>query len=120
MKNKYKSKQDDLLPVKGVLDQVFKDLDLDEKMFDFTIMQAWDKFIQSYGKGSIAKQTQAHRITKDRGLVVGVKSAVIANELQFIKPKLEQAFLDYLYEHHDLKSKPRARQINRLVFELRS
>jgi hypothetical protein len=120
MKNRYKSKQDDLLPVKGVLDQVFKDLDLDEKIFDYTIMQAWDAFAKSYTKGSIAEQTKAHRITKDRALVIGVKSAVIANELQFIKPKLEQAFLDYLYENHDLKSKPRTRQITRLVFELRS
>lgn len=120
MKKTYrKTKQEDLIPLKGVLESVFKDLNLDEKIFDYTIMQAWDEFMKK-SKGSLATHTFAHRITKERALVVGVKSAVVANELHFVKPKLEQAFLDYLYEHHDLKSKPRARQINKLVFELRS
>jgi hypothetical protein len=120
MKKSYrKTKQEDLLPLKGVLESVFKDLNLDEKIFDYTIMQAWNEFMKR-SKGTLGTHTFAHRITKDRALVIGVKSAVVANELHFVKPKLEQDFLDYLYEHHDLKSKPRSRQITKLIFELRS
>jgi hypothetical protein len=111
-KSSKKIKQEDLLPVKGVLDKVFHDLDLDTKSQDYTIMQAWAVFTQANTSATIARNTFAHRINQDRKLVIGVRSAVLANELQFIKAKLEQDFMACI------ETIPR--KINGLVFELRN
>ena len=112
-----KFKLDDPIQVKLVLEQVFKNLNLDEKMQDYKIMLLWNEFLASAANPELAsklqKFTSAHRITLDRALVIGVRSAVIANELQFIKPMLEERFIKLIAEY---KYKP----INKLVFEMRS
>lgn len=113
-------KQDDLLPVKTVLDKVFKDLDLDKKIFDYEIMKSWNNYATEFLKPLIAANTFAHRINKNRALVLGVKSTVIANELHFIKPKLEEGFIQFLDDKLNMSSKPRSSQIKELIFELRS
>lgn len=120
MYKRRRTKQEDLMPVKAVLEKVFKDLDLDKKIFDYEIMKSWTDYAQEFLKPIIAANTFAHRINKNRSLVIGVKSAVIANELHFIKPRLEEEFIQFIYERFDLASKPQSNQIKDIVFELRS
>lgn len=104
--------QRDFFDVNEVLESMNKKLKLDEKKQDFNIMLYWKEFIAKNTSDFIAKNTFAHRFTKDRKLVIGIKSAVIANELQFTKDLLEQEFLKEVSEFD--------RDITGLVFELRS
>jgi hypothetical protein len=86
-------------------------------MDDFKILQAWNGFVGTAAQTAMAKKLQeytfAHRITRERVLVVGVRSAVMANELQFMKPMLEAKFVD-LIAKQDLP------EIEGIVFELRT
>ena len=75
-------------------------------------MLYWKKFIRENTSDMIADNTFAHRFTKERKLVIGVKSAVIANELQFIKAIVEKEFIKEVQEYD--------REIKGIVFELRS
>lgn len=104
--------QRDFYDITEVLDSMSKKLKLDEKKQDFNIMLYWKDFIRTNTSELIAKNTFAHRFTKDRKLVIGIKSAVIANELQFIKNIIEQEFLKEVAEFD--------REIKGIVFELRS
>lgn len=112
-----KIKLEDPIQVKGILEQLFRDLNLDEKIQDYKIIQLWNEFLASAANPELAtklqKFTSAHRVTLDRALVVGVKSAVIANELQFIKPMLEKRFINLVAEYE-------YEAISKLVFEMRS
>ncbi len=111
-----KIKLDDPIQVKGILEQVFKNLNLDEKMQDYKIILLWNEFLASAANPELAaklqKFTSAHRVTPERALVIGVKSAVIANELQFIKPMLEERFISLVKEQG-------YEAINKLIFEMR-
>ncbi len=111
-----KVKLEDPLPVKGILEQVFKHLNLDEKMQDYKIMLLWEQFLSTAANPELAKKLQkfttAHRMTQDRALVIGVKSAVIANELQFIKPMLEERFIKLVADQG-------YQAVKGLVFEMR-
>lgn len=86
-------------------------LKLDEKIKDYRIMQAWDDFVQTQLDSAFQKYLFAHRISKDRKLVIGVRSAVLANELQFAKIEIENNFLQFLTS--DLP------EIKGIIFELR-
>ena len=112
-----KLKLEDPIQVKGILEQVFKNLNLDEKMQDYKTMLLWNEFLRTAANPELAKKlqkfTSAHRITTDRGLVIGVSSAIIANELQFIKPMLEERFIKLVTEYG---YKP----VHKLIFEMRS
>jgi len=98
--------------IRAVLEQVFQDLDLDEKIKDYKILQEWDFFSSDKLSPSVQKYTFAHRISKDRKVVIGVRSAVIANELQLSKVIIEKNFLETIKSFN--------RGIKGLVFELRS
>jgi mRNA-degrading endonuclease YafQ of YafQ-DinJ toxin-antitoxin module len=104
--------QRDFYEINEVFDSLSKKLNLEEKKQDFNIMLFWKDFITDNSSELIAKNTFAHRFTKDRKLVIGIKSAVIANELQMIKALLEKEFLKAI-EKFD-------RTVTGLVFELRS
>lgn len=104
--------QRDFYDITEVLESMSKKLKLDEKKKDFNIMLYWKEFILENTSELIAKNTFAHRFTKDRKLVIGIKSAVIANELQFIKNIIEKEFLKEVQEYD--------REITGIVFELRS
>lgn len=104
--------QRDFYEINEVFDSLSKKLNLEEKKQDFNIMLFWKDFITDNSSELIAKNTFAHRFTKDRKLVIGIKSAVIANELQMIKVLLEKEFLKAI-EKFD-------RTVTGLVFELRS
>jgi hypothetical protein len=104
--------QRDFYDITEVLASMSEKLKLDEKKQDFNIMLYWKDFIRENTSEIIAKNTFAHRFTKDRKLVVGIKSAVIANELQMIKILIEKEFLKAVQEFD--------REITGLVFELRS
>lgn len=111
-KRSKRGKQEDLLPLKGVLEKLVGDLNLDSKSVDYTIMQAWGAYAQANTSDTIARNTFAHRINQERKLVIGVRSAVLANELQFIKAKLEKDFMTTIEEL--------PRKITGLIFELRN
>jgi len=96
-----------------VMEKVIKKLKLDDNYEDFEIMNYWAEFLKEQGSESLLKYTFSHRISKERQLVIGIKSAVIANELQFIKADLEASFLEQL-------SGKFKKQIRGLVFELRT
>lgn len=104
--------QRDFYEINEVFDSLSKKLNLEEKKQDFNIMLFWKDFITDNSSELIARNTFAHRFTKDRKLVIGIKSAVIANELQMIKVLLEKEFLKAI-EKFD-------RTVTGLVFELRS
>jgi hypothetical protein len=104
--------QRDFYDITEVLDSMSQKLKLHEKKKDFNIMLYWKDFIRANTSELIAKNTFAHRFTKERKLVIGIKSAVIANELQFIKNVIEQEFLKEIAEFD--------RDVKGLVFELRS
>lgn len=104
--------QRDFYDISEVLDSMSKKLKLHEKKKDFNIMLYWNDFIRENTSELIAKNTFAHRFTKERKLVIGIKSAVIANELQFIKAIIEQEFLKEIAEFD--------RDVKGLIFELRS
>ena len=105
-------KQEDLIPVQGILGKLFNDLDLEKKSMDYMIMLAWNDYARQKLSPSISSSTSAHRINKNRNLVIAVKSAVIVQELQFLKGKIEKEFLEFIRE---IPSK-----IKGLSFELRS
>jgi hypothetical protein len=75
-------------------------------------MLSWAKFAEENLDKFLATKISAHRISKDRKLVLGVKSAVIANDLQFKKTDLEKKFLDSLDDNLP--------KISGIVFELRA
>lgn len=101
------------IPVSAIIHKVAKKLKFDDNSEDYLIIKYWDQFLKDHGFESLIKYTYAHRISKDRKLVIGVKSAVIANELQFIKADLEKSFL--------LQSSTRFdKAIISLIFELRT
>lgn len=97
----------------SILDKVAKKLKLNDNYEDFEIMNYWSGFLKEAGSEGLVKYTFAHRISKDRKLVIGIRSAVIANELQFIKGDLEKSFLDKV-------SAKFKKTIRGLIFELRS
>ena len=103
--------QRDFYNIEEVLGNLSEKLKLDEKKKDFSIMLFWKEFITENAGELIAKNTSATRFTKDRKLVISIKSAVIANELQFSKAVIEEEFLEAV--------KPHERDITGLVFELR-
>ncbi len=111
LKNGKIFEQRDFYDMSEVLDSVSKKLNLAEKQKDFNIMLFWQDFAKKNTSELIAKNTKAHRFTKDRQLVIAVKSAVIANELQFAKTLLEDQFLKEVKEFD--------RGVKGLVFELR-
>ena len=104
--------QRDFFDITEVLESMSEKLKLDEKKQDFNIMLYWKEFILENTSELIAKNTFAHRFTKDRKLVIGVRSAVIANELQMIKAIVEKEFLKSVQEFD--------RDITGIIFELRS
>ena len=104
--------QRDFYDITEVLESMNEKLKLNEKKKDFNIMLYWKKFIRENTSEMLAENTFAHRFTKDRKLVIAVKSAVVANELQFIKAVIEKEFLKEVREYN--------REIKGLVFELRS
>lgn len=116
-KPRRRNKLEEPIQVQNILQQVFKDLNLDEKIKDYQIMQLWAEFCKNLANPDLGaklnKYSFAHRINNDRSLVIGVKAAVLANELQFIKNLLEIEFSKAV-EQRDLPV------IKKLVFELRS
>lgn len=114
---KKRSKLADPLPIKDVLSSLFKGMEIEGKMDDFKVMQAWDGFLGTAAKPAMSKKLQeytfAHRINRERMLIIGVRSAVMANELQFMKPMLETKFVE-LIAKQDLP------EISGIVFELRT
>ena len=101
----------DFHTIESVLGNLSDKLNLDEKKKDFSIMLFWKEFITENAGELIAQNTAAQRFTKDRKLVIAIKSAVIANELQFSKAVIEEEFIKAV--------KPHERDITGLVFELR-
>jgi hypothetical protein len=97
----------------NLIENIAHKLKFNDNYEDLLIMNYWSEFLNSVGSESLAKYTFAHRISKDRTLFIGVRSAVIANELQFIKKELEKNFL----ESSEKKFK---KNISSLVFELRA
>ncbi len=95
-----KIKLEDPIPLKGVLEQLFKSYEVDGKMDDYKIMLAWHDYLTSALDSKHAEllksNTSAHRITKERHLMIAVKAAVIANELQFMKAMLEEGFKEHI------------------------
>lgn len=77
-------------PVKSgdVLKKVFAGMGLEQKMKEFELFDSWAEIVGE----KLAPKTFAYAIEKDRTLVVGVKSAVLANELQFLKRELTEKF----------------------------
>ncbi|MDD9898322.1 MAG: hypothetical protein OXU45_04895, partial [Candidatus Melainabacteria bacterium] len=99
------------------LPSVFKGLNIEGKMGDLKIIRLWDNFLKDSLKPALSKKLQeytfVHRIDRERDLVIGVRSAVMANELQFLKPMLEKKFFELL-EDYDLP------HIRAILFELRT
>lgn len=114
---KRKVKLEDPISIKDVLPDVFKGLNIEGKMDDLKIIRLWDSFIKDSLKPALAnklkKYTFVHRIDRERNLVIGVRSAVMANELQFLKAMLEKKFQDLLVDY-------KLPQIRKLLFELRT
>jgi hypothetical protein len=108
----FRAKQEDLMPVQGILGKIFNELDLEKKSIDYMLMLAWSDYASKHLPETISKATKAHRISKDRKLVISVKSAVVIQELQFLKTKMEKDFLKFTQDFPN--------KINGLVFESRS
>jgi hypothetical protein len=108
----YKVKQEEMIPIGDILGKVLIDLKIEEKKRDLSILQAWSKIANDIAGEKLSSKTFAHRITKDRKLVIGIKSAVIANELHFLKDEIEDK-LNNLIREQNLKD------IQGVVFELR-
>ncbi len=112
-----KIKLEDPLPLKNVLGSLLQELNFDAKILDYHVMQLWVPVLEEALEPDlaklIAKHTAAHRITKDRKLVIGVKTAIVANELQFLKTALEE-----ILQSQILKSS--LPNIKNIIFELRS
>lgn len=101
------------IQLSNLIESVANKLKLNDNFEDLLLMNYWSEFLYSVGSASLAKYTFAHRISKDRKLFIGVRSAVIANELQFIKIELEKKFLD-------ATQKKFKKNIKAIVFELRT
>lgn len=101
------------IPLSNLMDKVAKKLKLNDNYEDFEIMNHWSEFLKEQGSESLLKYTFAHRISKERNLIIGIRSAVIANELQFIKAELEKSFLTSASSRFK-------RKVNGLSFELRT
>ena len=112
-----KTKLEDPIAIKDVLPGVFKGLNIEGKMDDLKVIRLWDVFVKDNLKPALAKKLQeytfVHRISRERDLIIGVRSAVMANELQFLKPMLEEKFFQLLKDYNLAK-------VRSILFELRT
>ena len=114
-----RTKQEDLLPIKKLFENVTRNID---KKRYYSIFQLWQELEMPE---AIKKRTFAHRMTKDLKLIVGVKHSALANELQFRKQELlellNKAIHDANQELHQQKdfSQEYIKEVKGLVFELR-
>lgn len=94
---------------KDVLEKVVKNLGIDKRMQELELMKLWSEVAGE----KLAKSTFAHRIHKDKKIVIGVENAALANELQFLKAKLEARYTELSLERLGVP-------IKGLIFELRN
>ena len=93
---------------KNMLTKVLENLGIKERLIEFELMKLWTEIAGE----KLAKDTFAYRIIKSKTLVIGVRTAVLANELQFLKQELKTKF-------NKLAQKKFSRSINDIIFELR-
>lgn len=87
------------IPIKNVLQGAFSGLGLDKKIKDYELMQYWNVFCEQNLSPSVAKNTKASHIDRDRNLVIKVKSAVVASELKLQKKQIVKKFLEDIKDH---------------------
>ena len=119
-----REKQENLIPINKLFSQITKNIDKNKHQ---SIFELWRELQwENLGLPDIVKRkTFADWVTRDRKLIVGVKHAALANELQFHKEKLlnllNQAIKNANKSIH-LKenfSQDYVKELRALVFELR-
>lgn len=93
---------------KHMLTKVLENLGIKERLIEFELMKLWAEVAGD----KLAKDTFAYRIVKSKTLVIGVNTAVLANELQFLKQELKAKFNKLAQQRFN-------RNINDIIFELR-
>lgn len=93
---------------KSVLGKVVENLGIKDRLIEFELMNLWEEVAGA----KLAKDTFAYRIVKSKTLVIGVRTAVLANELQFLKKELEEKFNKLAKERY-------GKTIENIIFELR-
>lgn len=104
----FKKKNKLFVTSKSVLTRVMQDLGIDERLREMEMMDLWKEVAGE----KLASKTYAHRMTKDKRMVVGVSSSALANELQFLKANLEKKF-------NELAELKVQRKVRGIIFELR-
>ncbi len=81
------------LPIRAILDQTLKGLELDRPLKSYAIWGAWKEIVGE----PIAHHAQPHAI-RNRTLFIEVSHSTWMQQLQFLKPTLLKKINDYLGE----------------------
>ena len=119
-----RERQETLIPIKQLFTQITKNIDKHKHQ---SIFEIWKELKwENLGLPEIAsRKTFVDRITNDRKLVIAVKSAALANELQFHRVNLlnliNQSIKSVNTNIHQQEkfSQDYIKEIRALVFELR-
>ena len=119
-----REKQENLIPISKLFSKITKNIDKNKHQ---SIFEIWRELKwENLGLPDLVRRkTFADRITRDRKLVVGVKHAALANELQFHKKNLLNLLNssiktanDSIHKRSDF-SQEYIKELRDLVFELR-
>ena len=84
----YKKRKTNPVMLSSLFQGALEGLGIDEKMKDMQMLSIW----KEVAGDKLAAKTFAYMIDKDKNAVIGVKSAPLAQELQFLKKDLEKKF----------------------------
>lgn len=110
-------RSDDLVPVASVLSKLIKDLDLDVKMLDHSLLLLWSEFVANSSLPALVRYSKSTEIDKKRFMIIQISSSVLKNELQFVQDDLEKDFLAFLATR--ISNEPRlgrARPVRGVIF----
>jgi|GEM_PF-5522924 len=103
----------DLNKIPQDLSGLFTRLGLSKQLEGYKLLQLWTESLSGVNNASLLQaKTFAIKLNKNMELVVGVRSAALANELQFLKASLIESF-------NKLARKQGLPSIKTIIFELR-
>ncbi len=114
LKNMRRSKRPtDLNKISQDLSGLFTRLGLTKQLEGYKLLELWSQTLDDAPNSALLKsKTFAVKLNKNMDLLVGVRSAALANELQFLKPQLMANF-------NKLAAQQRLPAIKAIIFELR-
>jgi hypothetical protein len=118
-KHSYLIKEEFLTPISKLLKSSFEKFCPISAILDMEIMELWSKLMQEQASEKLRDMTLPNRISKDRKLFIGVKSAVVANEVQFMKKIFLEA-LNRMILDLNVGTGKNYSPIREIVFELRA